>query len=127
MQEQRLYSFPLREFWLPTYEVRLVCLERRSPEYSSLDSTHSTEELSDQKRTPKVFRAREEDDNPLLDFLLTRGSFDADQETVPDDRPQQNTASRTKKSRIKWQKASGKTLWKQINEGMDKIPEACLQ
>ena len=62
-------------------------------EYSSLDSNHSTEELSVQETAPDVFREPEEDEDPLLELLQTQGSYDTEQETGPD-RPQQDTATR---------------------------------
>ena len=105
---------------------RIASLASETQEYSSLDSNHSTEELSVQETAPDVFREPEEDEDPLLELLQTQSSFDTEQETGPD-RPQQDTATRPRKPRIKWPKASDKTLWKQLDEDLDNILEASLQ
>ena len=68
----------------------MCCLvASETQEYSSLDSNHSTEELSVQETAPDVFREPEEDEDPLLELLQTQSSFDTEQETGPD-RPQQD-------------------------------------
>ena len=105
---------------------RIASLASETQEYSSLDSNHSTEELSVQETAPDVFRDPEEDEDPILELLQTQSSFDTEQETGPD-RPQQDTATRPRKPRIKWPKASDKTLWKQLDEDLDNILEASLQ
>ena len=68
---------------------RIASLASETQEYSSLDSNHSTEELSVQETAPDVFREPEEDEDPLLELLQTQSSFDTEQETGPD-RPQQD-------------------------------------
>ena len=62
----------------------------------------------------------------LLELLQTQSSVDREQETGLDI-PQQDTATRPRKPRIKWPKASGKTLWKQPDEDLGNILEASLQ
>ena len=68
----------------------------------------------------------EEDEDPVLELLLTQNSFETEQETGPD-RPHQDTATRPRIPRIKWPKASDRTLWKQLDEDLDNILEASLQ
>ena len=66
---------------------RIASMASETQEYSSLDSTHGTEELYVQETThnPEV------DDDPLLQLLETQreSSPEAEQLTVPD-RPSQN-------------------------------------
>ena len=50
---------------------RIASLASEMQEYSSLDSNHSTEELSVQEIAPDVFREPEEDEDPLLELLQT--------------------------------------------------------
>ena len=87
----------------------IASLASETQEYPSLDSNHSTEELSVKETAPDVFREPEEDEDPLLELLQNQSSFDTEQETGPD-RPQQDTATRPRKPRIKWSKASNITL-----------------
>jgi len=105
---------------------RIASLASETQEYSSLDSTHSTEELSVQETSQDVFRNPEEDDDPLLELLQTQNSPEASEATGPD-RPQQDTATRTRKPRIKWPKASDKTSWTQLDEDLENILEASMQ
>ena len=100
----------------------------KTQEFSSLDLTHSTEGLSVQETARGVSQNPEVDDDPLLELLQTQGesSQEAEQETVPD-RPTQNPATRPRKERIKWPKASEKVLWKQLDEDLDTILEASMQ
>ena len=51
---------------------RIASLASETQEYSSLDSNHSTEELSVQETAPDVFREPEEDEDPLLELLQTQ-------------------------------------------------------
>ena len=88
---------------------RIASLASETQEYSSLDSNHSTVELSVQERAPDNFREPEEDEHLLLELLQTQSSFDTEQDTGPG-RPQQDTATRPRKPRIKWPKASDKTV-----------------
>ena len=106
--------------------ILVASLASEKQEYPGLDSNHSTGELSVQETAPDVFWEPEEDEDPLLELLQTQSSFDPEQETGPD-RPQQDTATRPRKPRIKWPKASDKTLWKQLDEDLDNILEASLQ
>ena len=85
---------------------RIASFASETQEYSSLDSNHSTEELSVQETTPDVFWEPEEDKDPLLELLQTQSSFDTEQGTGPD-RPQQDTATRRRKPSPK---ASDKTF-----------------
>ena len=129
MQEQTRSCHPPREVWLPTFEVKwnsIASLASETQEYSSLDSNHSTEELSVQETAPDVFREAEEDEDPLLELLQTQSSFDTEQKSGQD-RPQQDTATRPRKPRIKWHNLSDKTLWKQLDEDLNNILEASLQ
>ncbi|XP_052218148.1 uncharacterized protein LOC127835750 [Dreissena polymorpha] len=105
---------------------RLAILASETQEYSSLDSTHSTEELSVKETPQDAFRNLEEDEDPLLELLQTQSSPEASQATGPD-RTQQDTATRTRKPRIKWPKASDKTSWTQLDEDLDNILEASMQ
>ncbi|XP_052260987.1 uncharacterized protein LOC127865138 [Dreissena polymorpha] len=76
------------------------------------------------RETPHdAFRNLEEDEDPLLELLQTQSSSEASQATGPD-RPQQDTATRTRKPRSKWPKASDKTSWTQLDEDLDNILEA---
>ena len=99
---------------------RIASLASETQDYTCLDSNHRTEELSIQETAPDVFWGPEEDEDPLLEFLHTHSSFDTDQETGPA-KPQQDTATRPRKPMIKWSKASDNTLWKQLDEDLDKI------
>ena len=101
-------------------------MSSETQEYPSLDSTHSTGELSVNETTHDVFREPEVEDDPLLELLQTQGTPDADQVTVPD-RPMKDNAIRTRKERIKWPNASDKKSWKQLDEDLDIILEASLQ
>ncbi|XP_052217978.1 uncharacterized protein LOC127835582 [Dreissena polymorpha] len=105
---------------------RIASLASETQEYSSLDSTHSTEELYVQETSQDVFRNPEEDDDPLLELLQTQNSPEASEATDPD-RPQQDTATRTRKPRIKWPKASDKTSWTQLDEDLENTLEASMQ
>ncbi|XP_052223956.1 uncharacterized protein LOC127839608 [Dreissena polymorpha] len=105
---------------------RIASLASETQEYSSLDSTHSTEELYVQETSQDVFRNPEEDDDPLLELLQTQNSPEASKATDPD-RPQQDTATITRKPRIKWPKASDKTSWTQLDEDLENILEASMQ
>ena len=53
---------------------RIASLASETQEYSSLDSNHSTEELSVQETAPDVFREPEEDEDPP-----SRASTDSEQ------------------------------------------------
>jgi len=103
---------------------RIASMASETQEYSSLDSTHGTEELYVQETTQNP----EVDDDPLLQLLETQreSSPEAEQLTVPD-RPSQNPGSKTRKQRIKWPKASDKTSWIRLDEYLDNILEASMQ
>ena len=89
---------------------------------------HALQILSTSFFKPFIYCIREpmEDEDPLLELLQTQSSFDTEQETGPD-RPHQDTATRPRKPRNKWPKASDKTLWKQLDEDLDNNLEASLQ
>ena len=50
---------------------RIASLASETQEYSSLDSNHSTEELSVQETATGVFREPEQDEDPFLELLQT--------------------------------------------------------
>ena len=90
---------------------RLASVASETQEYSSLDSNHSTDELYVQGTTHDVVQDPE---------------VDAYHETAPD-RPHYEPATRQKKPRIKWPKASDKTPWRLLDEDLDSILEASMQ
>ena len=54
---------------------RIASLASETQEYSSLDSNHSTEELSVQETAPDVFREPEEDEDPFKSFYRLRAAL----------------------------------------------------
>jgi len=106
---------------------RLASVASETQEYSSLDSNHSTDELYVQGTTHGVVQDPKVDDDPLLELLQTQeSSQDAYHETAPD-RPHHEPATRQKKPRIKWPKASDKIPWRLLDEDLDSILEASMQ
>ncbi|XP_052280752.1 uncharacterized protein LOC127878274 [Dreissena polymorpha] len=99
-----------------------------SPREGTPNEQLQTPQMKDTPRETShdVFRNPEEDDDPLLELLQTQSSPEASEATDPD-RPQQDTATRTRKPRIKWPKASDKTSWTQLDEDLENILEASMQ
>ena len=99
-------------------EQRIASMASEAREYSSQETTHSTDELSAQETARgATWDPVMDEDDPLLELLnysQDTSSQPQEQEAIPD-RPRPMPTTRTLK--IKWPKASEKAPWKQFSRG----------